>query len=382
MNRRVGSRSPSRFAIPHCERYTAARGLVRNGPEWAVAATASLSLDELVAINDELAALVRAGVPLESTLGEIARDLPGRLGKTTTLLANRMERGETLSEALAAMPDAFPPMYRTAIEAGVRAGRLPVVLEDLAQSARRMSEMRRVISLAALYPLLILFIAIGFFSFFTKKIAPILVTSFEGHAPYVARAAAYLGQSADIWAPIALVGLFVGSIIWFIRMQRGKGSMAWIPVIGRLERDARIASFSEILGLLVEHDVPLPQAVLLAADATADKRLSDAARQLAEQLERGAVSVEGALSNGQLPPFFVWLTSISSRKELLVPLLEQSAEMYRRRALQRADWLRVYIPIFMTLAIGGVIVFIYALSLFMPLTDLLYDASMDNLMLD
>ena len=348
-----------------------------------MATTATLSLDELVAINDELAALVRAGVPLEATLGEMGRDMPGRLGRATTELAERIERGASLSQALAAMPGVFPPIYQTAVEAGVRAGRLPVVLEDLASSARRLSELRRVVSMAALYPFLVLLLAYGLFVLFIAQVVPNLVTAFEGHETFLLRALMAIGRTAHIWAPIVPILLLLLAVLWWYQMSRGRAALGWLPIAGRMLRDARVASFSEILALLVDHDVPLGQAVTLAADASGDPRMAASAHKIAAEIERGVhlgKSLTDSQQVGDLPPFFLWLIGTGHRKELLVPLLEQSAEMYRRRALRRSDWIRFYLPLLMTLVIGGVTVLLYALALFVPLTDLLQDAATNNLM--
>jgi hypothetical protein len=55
----------------------------------------------------------------------------------------------------------------------------------------------------------------------------------------------------------------------------------------------------------------------------------------------------------------------------LVPLLRHAAENYRKRALQQADWIRLYLTVILLVLIGGVTTFIYALTLFLPWAQLL-----------
>ena len=339
--------------------------------------SASLSLEELVAVNDELAALVRAGVPLEATLGEMGHDLPGRMGRATSELASHMEQGASLSQALASMPEAFPPMYCTAVEAGLRAGRLPVVLEDLARSARRLNELRQVVSTAAIYPLIVVLLTISLFGLLSTKIMPAMVRTFEGHATPAVRWIVWLGERIAIWGPaVPLAMVAIGLVCW-LRLGRGTVTLRWLPVAGKMLRDARVATFSEIMALLLDHDVPLSEALPLAAEASGDPGLARSARPLADQLAQGVTALTLPAEN-ELPPFFVWLLGTGHRKELLVPLLEQSAEMYRRRALRRSDWIRLYVPVLMTLVIAGAAVLLFALSMFVPLTDLLYEIATDD----
>ena len=94
----------------------------------AAAPFGAISLTDLAALNDEIAALVRAGVPLERGLTGGSSDLPRRLGAYAAELGARMERGESLAQAVAAQKN-FPPVYRAVIAAGTKAGRLPVALE-------------------------------------------------------------------------------------------------------------------------------------------------------------------------------------------------------------------------------------------------------------
>ena len=55
---------------------------------------ATITLDEIVALNDEMLALVRAGMPLEQGLADVAHDVRGNLGRISGMLAERMARGE------------------------------------------------------------------------------------------------------------------------------------------------------------------------------------------------------------------------------------------------------------------------------------------------
>ncbi len=123
----------------------------------------AVSVDQLIALNDEILALVRAGLPLERGLRDAGRDLGGRLRLVTEALSDRMARGESLSQALAAESDRIPKLYRAVVEAGSRAGRLSVALEGLSAYARGYVEMRQAIGLAMLYPMVVVMLAYGLF---------------------------------------------------------------------------------------------------------------------------------------------------------------------------------------------------------------------------
>ena len=261
----------------------------------------AITLDDLIALNDEIAALVRAKVPLERGLQDLGRDLPGRLGQFASALARRTGSGEPLVDVLGDPDFRLPKIYRAVVEAGVRSGRLPAALESLAGSMRRLAEARRGVVLALLYPLLLLIVAWGFFAFTTAQIAPKLLVSFEMlrvPGAIVFRPLAWCGRSAAIWGPIGpMVFLAVAGLWWYaatratvVGSRRACWLLGWLPWLGRTLRWSRTAIFAEILALLVENGLPLDAAVLLAGEAAGDPQLSEAAKELAAAIRRGEPS--------------------------------------------------------------------------------------------
>lgn len=99
--------------------------------------TQSLKLEELIALNDEMAAISRMGIPLELGLRGLGQELPGSLGVAMDSIEQRMAAGQDLSEAIEQSVDNFPPAYRAIVLAGLESGQLSSVLECVARSARR-----------------------------------------------------------------------------------------------------------------------------------------------------------------------------------------------------------------------------------------------------
>ena len=124
-----------RWSCHNCQRQEGSVARCRRA-ERDARPSGPITLDQLLALNDEIAALVRAGLPLERGLLEAGRDVRGRLGRIAGVLGRRLNRGESLAEALEAERRAIPPLYRAVVEAGARAGRLPAALEGMARYVR------------------------------------------------------------------------------------------------------------------------------------------------------------------------------------------------------------------------------------------------------
>jgi general secretion pathway protein F len=102
----------------------------------------SISLDDLVALNEEMAALVRAGVPLDAGMADLGYDLPGKLGGLASQIGERLNRGESLPQILADDSRALPTVWRAVVESGLRSGDLPAALESMATTGCLVAQFR------------------------------------------------------------------------------------------------------------------------------------------------------------------------------------------------------------------------------------------------
>jgi type II secretory pathway component PulF len=251
----------------------------------------SMSLDDLVVLNDEIASLVRAGVPLELGLSSWSRDLSGPLRNTVATLGESVAQGRNLDDALADESINIPPVYRAVVTAGLRSGRLPSALESLAESARRVQQLQNAVVLAMIYPLLLITLAYSLLLLLLWVVLPAVTSVYETNPPlylvtidrvgdFAARGIPILGT--DLAVPVSALpplALWTGVVLWWLRSRQSlviASDTLWrfIPFAGRAMRHARAASLAEIFGLVLEHDVPLPAAVRLAATCTAERWLS------------------------------------------------------------------------------------------------------------
>ena len=68
----------------------------------------------------------------------------------------------------------------------------------------------------------------------------------------------------------------------------------------------------------------------------------------------------------------------ASDRRLMTASLDEAAALYRERAIRAAEWYSEYVPILLTLSIGGTITLAFALLIFWPYTSLLYQLAQWN----
>ena len=346
----------------------------------------AITLDQLIALNDEMAALIRAGVPLEQGLKALGGDLPGRSGKLAEMLADRMNAGESLSQILSDQEQRFPPVWRAVVEAGLRSGHLAAAMESLSATSRRIADLRKIVAAGIVYPAIVVTLAYLLLLFLLTWLVPVALQAnleLAGRSEPLLAALHGLGRTAGWWAiPLPLTVALVCGVCWWRSGQalwsRGRAS-AWrpgrsLPGTGFRQalRMGRMATFSEVIALLLRAQVPLGDAAVLAAEASGDPSIISAARQIADALRRGEVFQKYEDLPPELPPLFGWLLSSGGRPDDLTDALSRTAAVYRTRASRAARAAAVYLPVSLTLFAGGTATLLCALVTFLPIVRL-YD---------
>lgn len=345
-----------------------------------------VTLEQLIALNEEIAALARAGVPLDQGLLHLGRDLPGRLGEISRRLGERLAAGEPLTHALEE-EHGLPPAYRAIVAAGIRSGRLPVALEGLSTLVRRAAEMRRTVAVALIYPLLVLGLTYGLFVCMLFRCFPAMQAVCRDFLPDSGAIRILEGMefAAPYWLPWLALAVLVPLAVWWFRSRhawslegstpsglRG-GQRPYRQSFRSVLQAGRISLFAETLALLLQQEVPLDEAVVLAGDASADRGLRESCRRLAERLRRGESARDWDSSGAR--PLVAWLLASVQDQGLLIASLQRAAAAYRRQANWALRWLSVYLPLWLTVAVGGTAVLLYALSVFGPWCWMLYELS-------
>lgn len=343
-----------------------------------------VKLNELIALNDEILALVRAGVPLDRGLASFAPELPGRLREQVERLSERLAAGETLSAVLADPTWKAPAHYQAVVAAGCRAGRLEAALEGLAASARRQRDSLRRAVTAAVYPFFVAATAYASTVFLFMSVLPVVVETthdMTGPPPAALTALATFAGAPWPWFVAPALAAAAGFGWWSWRTDRplaepsspdgeragkrssGRGRARWNAA--RLDR---LATFADVLALLLENSTPTAEAVELAGRAAGGRAFPAAGERLAERLRRGESIVHDPPE--PLGAWVVWL--IAGESPNRAESLRIAAAQFRDEAAARRRRMARFAPLAATLLGGAVVVTFYALAMIYPLSRILH----------
>jgi type II secretory pathway component PulF len=175
--------------------------------------------------------------------------------------------------------------------------------------------------------------------------------------------------------PLAAVVFLI--FAWGMMRLTDRGRRAWarivyaVPVVGTLIRSARLAAFAELMAVLVEFELPLPEAFRLAGAASSDPLMAARADMIHGRLSQGTPLGMALRGLGLLPEWVSWMAGAGEQRGALAPALRQIAALYRRQVEARSAILRSVLPAFMIIATAGVLVATFALSVMLPMIRLL-----------
>jgi type II secretory pathway component PulF len=143
----------------------------------------------------------------------------------------------------------------------------------------------------------------------------------------------------------------------------------------RIGYKLRCANFADLLALLIDHEVPLPEGIVLAADATGEPSLQSSARVAADATRRGGALRQDLPGIEGLPSYLRWLIVRGHQQGNLAQSLRVAGDTYRQQAVDGAEWVKLTFPVVACIVIGGGATLFYALTLFLPLVDMLWGLS-------
>lgn len=338
---------------------------------------APLSVDDMTFLNDNIAALARAGLPLDEGLRKLAADTPSaRLKRLILDIADDLTRGVPLEQAVAQQARRFPTDYAGIVSAGLRTGDLAGALQSLAAQLRLRSDVRQILWEVCSYPLAVLVITWIILSLFVRYLVPQLIEMRSeilglrldlGSGPVEDAAPSgfmwFLTALVREWPRLELGGfavlsaLVLGLLALLIPAMRSAREtvLRMLPGISGIYRASVLARFSHVCAIGARTGRPLSELLTAGAAASGSLRLRAAAERIAERLNNGAAFAEASHNEPEIPALFVGLVQATAARGDLPSALAELAMMYEQRARQRAAALRMILGPVMFIVTGALV---------------------------
>lgn len=337
-----------------------------------------VSRRDLAVFTRQLATLLRAGMPLVRALEVLARQERRPASRRMMRdLAERLHAGGSLSEAMAAQPGTFAPMYIGMVRAGEAGGALEAVLERLARFAEKSLQLRGKVKSALIYPAVVLAVAAavlgGLLLFVVPRFQQIFADLLRG-APLPPLTQAVLDFSGWVRQHGSLaIGLLAAAGLGPALLGKTTAGRRWLdaamlglPVFGPLATKAVIARFARTFGTLLSSGVPILGALEIARETCGNAQVAAALAVVHARVKAGEPVARPLEDTGCMPPMVVSLVDVGEQSGQLPAMLGRIADIYEEEVDNAVAGLGSLLEPFLILFLAGVVGTI-VVALFLPI---------------
>ena len=339
----------------------------------------SLSVPDLALITRQLATLIAAGLPIDEALRAVSEQSEKQTVKSMVLsIRAKVLEGHTLADALKEFPRAFPHLYRATVSAGEHAGHLDGVLNKLADYTEAQQAAHTKIKLAAMYPIILGFVAIGIVIGLLTYVVPDIVEVFVRNGqelPGLTQAMLDLSHLiTDYGFFIAILFfLLVSSFIYALRNPKFKYRyhlfLLTAPGISGFTKSANTARYISTLAILTSSGVPLVEAMRIAAKVVENLPIQAGVKEATTQVSEGGTLSKALTATGYFSPMMLhMIASGESSGELDDMLARTSAQQQATLEATIEALVKMFEPM-MLLFMGGMVAMIVA-AIMLPILEL------------
>src|SRR4051812_9041959 len=338
---------------------------------------------QLVGFTRQLSTLQDAGLPILRSLQILEQQQkPGLLKAIIGGVADEVEGGGTLSDAMSKYPKAFDKLYVNMINAGEAGGVLDLILARLADFMEKAAKLKKKGIGAMIYPPVVISIAVGIVSMFMIFVIPKFKEIFNDFKLELPAPTKLLLAISEFFAPpvngwiyvLASPFVMIG-LIRLIRMSEG-GKYAVdvvklkIPILGAILGKTAIARFTRTLGTLISAGVPILDAINITKETAGNEVYARALLKVHDAIREGESMADPLRATKVCDAIVVNMIDVGEETGDLDKMLLKVADNYDNDVDVLVGSLISILEPVMVVVLGLIVGFI-VIALFMPMITLI-----------
>ena len=334
---------------------------------------------EFLVFNQELATLLRAGLPLVQSL-DILRQRIDDPGFRATLndVHDRVRSGAALSEAFEAQGAVIPGIYTASLMAGEKSGGLEEVIRRYVTHVKVIANVKRKTVSALVYPVILLCLSLVVVSIIVLRVVPQFEGFYQGFGeelPVITQL--IVSMSAFFRAYFGLVVLAIGGAIsagWYWVRQPGQLAVLdrlilRVPGIGRIAGRFATSQLARTLATLLSGGIPLVNAIDVASRALGNRFYAEQITLVGQRVREGESLASSLASRGVFPGVAIKMVEVGESTGALHEMLTSVADFFDEEIdTQLGRFVTIVEPAL--LVIMGVVIAALLIALYMPLLQM------------
>jgi type IV pilus assembly protein PilC len=338
-----------------------------------------VSRREFLVFNQELATLLKAGMPLVQSIDILRQRVANPTFKgVLDNVHDKVKAGSALSDAFAGHGTMFPAVYSASLVAGERSGDLESVIRRYVAYDKVLSAVQRKTLSALIYPAILIAMMLVLVGIIVLRVVPAFSTfyaNFGRELPLSTRIIVGIsnGLVNNLWTILAVLVIGGVALAWWVR-QPGQRTrldriLLRLPWIGPAARKFATSQAARTLSTLLGGGIPLVQALDIAGRAMSNRFLASEMDIVRQRVQEGAGFAPSLAARGVFPDVAVKMVEVGESTGALQEMLNSLAEFYDEEIdTEVGRFITIIEPLLLILM--GIIIAGVVLALYMPLFEL------------
>ncbi|MDR2374716.1 MAG: type II secretion system F family protein [Bifidobacteriaceae bacterium] len=334
----------------------------------------------------QLATMVNAGLSMFNSLNAII-DQAGSPGLTLVLreVAADVESGSSLGEAMAKHPRVFSPVTIAMIKAGEAGGFLDTVLVSVAEQMEAELRLRRAVTSAMVYPIVVLSFAAIIVVIMLLFIVPVFQDIFSSVGKDLPLPTLILVKTSQVIriAGIPLLAAVIAFVVWWNRhkndlsvRQKVDPIKMKLPIIGGLIQKVALARLSRSIATMTSVGVPIVQTLEIVGETAGNVIVTEAVERVKMEVMNGVGLGKAIAAEPVFGSMIAHMVAVGEEAGALDQMLEKVAEFYDDEvSAATASITSIIEPVL--IAVVGAVVGSILISLYLPIFELTTGATIE-----
>jgi type IV pilus assembly protein PilC len=338
-----------------------------------------ISTREFLVFNQELATLLKAGMPLVQSLDILRQRITNPLLKSVLDdVFDRVRSGSSLSEAFDAQGGLFPGVYTASLLAGEKSGSLEQVIRRYVAYVKVISAVKRKTISALVYPAILLVLSCIVVGIIVLRVVPefgAFYQQFGRDLPLSTRIIVSFSEFATAYFLFVVLGVGAAAAAftaWVKKPGNRRSFDKWIlsiPQLGPIAQKFSTSQAARTLATLLGGGIPLVNAIDVSARSITNQYVAGELQTAAQQVREGRALAQAMLQSGAFPDVAIKMVEVGESTGALQEMLNSLSEFYEEEIdTSLTRFITIVEPAL--LVIMGIIIAALLLSLYMPLFNL------------
>jgi len=334
---------------------------------------------EFLIFNQELATLLKAGMPLVQSLDLLRRQMTSPTFRAVLDdVHEKVRSGTALSDAFASHGDLFPRVYTASLLAGERSGSLDAVLRRYVEYTKVIATVKRRIVAALVYPAILITLALVLVSIIVLKVVPAFsdfYASFGADLPLITRIIVRVSaivRNDFLLILLTLIVAVAGGLTWVRQTGQKARFDRWVlrvPMLGQVARKFSTSQMARTLATLLGGGLPLVNALDIAAKSVGNQYMAGQLEVVSHRVREGESFAAALEERGSFPEVAVKMAEVGESTGALQDMLNTVADFYDEDISAAMERFLTLVEPALLVMMGAVIAGLL-LALYMPLFQL------------